>query len=240
MPIRGVLFDVDNTLFDYTASAESGVVAHLAEQRLLDLFPSPARALALWRQIMDEEVARFTAGELTFAEQRRTRTRRFLAHVGSLPPCGLSDDDASAWFAGYEAHRNAAWAEFPDAEPVLKALAPTYRLGVVSNSSVGHQRRKLDAIGLLHYFGDVLVCSDQHGEAKPARSIFHAGCTLLGLAPDEVAYVGDMYAIDAVGARDAGLHSYWLDRTGAGANGEAGEGIQVIRSLHELPPALGS
>ncbi len=75
-------------------------------------------------------------------------TRRFLSHLGQNTSC-MPDHEALAWFASYEAHRNAAWAAFPDAEPVLRKLAPDYRLGIVSSSSDDHQRDKLHAIGLL-------------------------------------------------------------------------------------------
>ncbi|WP_348534097.1 HAD-IA family hydrolase [Kitasatospora sp. MAA19] len=47
-----------------------------------------------------------------------------------------------------------------------------------------------------------LVCSDQHGEAKPAPGVFRAGCAALDLAPHEVAHVGDKYTLDAEGALD--------------------------------------
>lgn len=237
MPIKGVLFDVDDTLFDYSTSEEIGVLAHLREQRLLDQFPDPATALAFWRKIMETQYARFLDGELTFTEQRLERTRAFLSHVRQ-DTSGMSDDDASVWFARYEAHRNAAWASFPDAEPVLRKLAPDYRLGIVSNSSVDHQRDKLRAIGLLAYFDNALVCSEQHGAAKPAPSIFLAGCTALGLQPHEVAYVGDKYALDAEGAQDAGLHAYWLDRANTSPGQSIRNGIRVIHSLDELQHAL--
>ena len=239
MPIRGVLFDVDDTLFDYSTSDEVGVLAHLRAQQLLDRFPEPATALALWRKIMEAQYARFLNGELTFTEQRRERTRQFLSHLG-CDASDMSDHDASAWFAEYEAHRNAAWAAFPDAEPVLRKLAPDYRLGIVSNSSVDHQRGKLHAIGLLPYFSNAIVCSDQHGAAKPAPSIFLAGCTSLGLQPHEVAYVGDKYTLDAVGAHDAGLHAFWLNRANTDSGQVTADGIRVIHSLDELPPALTS
>jgi len=236
MPVRGVLFDVDDTLFDYSTSEELGLLGHLTALGMLDLFPSPGGAVEVWRQIMEEEYARFLAGELDFTEQQRTRTRRFLAHVGCVPDGGLSDEDASAWFAGYGVHRDAAWSAFPDAEPVLKALAADHHLGIVSNSSLEHQRRKLDRIGLLPYFGDAVVCSEEHGAAKPSPSVFLAGCESLGLPPHEVAYVGDKYEVDGLGARDAGLTSYWLDRAGTGT--AAADGVQVIRSLDDLPAAL--
>ncbi|WP_460072776.1 HAD family hydrolase [Streptomyces sp. YKOK-I1] len=237
MPIQGVLFDVDDTLFDYSTSEEVGVLAHLREQRLLDRFPDPATALAFWRKIMEVQYARFLGGELTFSEMRIERTRRFLSHVGR-DTSAMPDHEASSWFARYEAHRNAAWAGFPDAEPVLRRLAPDYRLGIVSNSSVDHQRDKLHAIDLLRYFGDVLICSEQHGAAKPSASIFLAGCTSLGLPPHEVAYVGDKYTLDAVGAHDAGLHAVWLDRASTGSRAVTNDGIRVINSLDELPDAL--
>ncbi len=237
MPIRGVLFDVDDTLFDYSGSEEAGILAYLREVGLLARFASPGAALALWRTVMEAQYARFLAGELTFAGQQCERTRQFLAGLGEDGAGRLTDGQAAAWFAGYAAHRDAAWAAFPDAAPVLAVLAPAYRLGIVSNSSAGHQRRKLEAVGLLGHFGDaVVVCSDEYGQAKPAPGIFRAGCQRLGLAPCEVAYVGDRYDLDALGARDAGLHAFWLDRS-AGAV-PAGEGIRVLHTLADLPGAL--
>jgi putative hydrolase of the HAD superfamily len=237
-PVRGVLFDVDDTLFDYSTSEAVGLVSHLTAEGLLEHFPSPAEAVALWLEIMAEEYGRFLAGEVTFTEQQRIRTRRFLSHIGCAPRAGLTDQEASAWFADFALRRRSAWSAFDDAAPVLRELAPGHRLGVVSNSSVDHQRRKLDAIGLLGYFGDAIVCSDQHGAAKPSASIFLAGCEALGLPPEHVAYVGDNYALDAVGARDAGLRAYWLDRSGVGATDPGGDVINVIGSLRELPAAL--
>ncbi|WP_051711622.1 HAD family hydrolase [Streptomyces sp. NRRL S-350] len=240
MPIRGVLFDVDDTLFDYSGSEGAGLLAHLRAVGLLERFPTPEAALTLWREIMEVQYARFLTGELTFTGQQHERTRRFLAHLGEDGAHGLTDEQAAAWFADYAARRDAAWAAFPDAAPVLAALAPAYRLGIVSNSSTGHQRRKLRAIGLLHHFDDAaLVCSDEHGEAKPAPGIFRAGCERLGLAPHEVAYVGDKYDLDALGARDAGLHAFWLDRSARTAPpAPPAPGIRVLHSLAALPAAL--
>ncbi|WP_037570449.1 HAD family hydrolase [Phaeacidiphilus oryzae] len=241
--IRGVLFDLDDTLHDYTASDRAGLIEHLRVEGLLERFADPAEAYALWRRIMDEEYARFLAGELTFTAQRATRTRRFLARADPARR-EVPEADALDWFARYAALRDAAWRAFPDAEPALRALTAGHRLGVVSNSSTAHQLGNLRATGLLRYFADgTVVCSAEHGAAKPAESIFHAGCAALGLPPHQVAYVGDRYDLDAVGARDAGLHAYWLDRSGAGPDGGAdaaagNAAIQVIRSLAELPTAL--
>jgi putative hydrolase of the HAD superfamily len=240
MPIRGVLFDVDDTLFDYSTSEQSGLLKHLAAHNLLSRFPTPATAVELWRTFTKTEYARFLAGELTFPEQQRSRTRQFLTHIGYVSEGGLSDEEASAWFAGYRHHYVAAWSAFTDAEPTLAQLAPSYRLGIVSNSSRDHQREKLDALGHLHYFGDAITCSDEHGVPKPDPSIFHAACASLRLEPHEVAYVGDNYTADAVGSHRAGLRSYWLNRSrlAPDASPDIAEGIRTIHTLTDLPAAL--
>lgn len=238
MPIRGVLFDVDDTLFDYSSSEAAGLLAHLRHDGLLDRFADPAAAVALWREITEIEYARFAVGELTFPEQQRARARSFLSHLRGIAPSAVPDSAAAAWFTGYEVHRRAAWSAFPDAEPILRHLAPGYRLGIVSNAAVPQQQRKLAAVGLLDYFGDLVVCSAEHGAAKPDPSIFLAGCALLGLAPHEVAFVGDKYVIDAVGAHDAGLRSCWLDRTNTRSHTVIRDGIHVIDTLHHLPSVL--
>ncbi|MFG2908492.1 HAD family hydrolase [Kitasatospora sp. NPDC048286] len=237
MPIRGVLFDVDDTLFDYSGSEQAGILAHLHHLDLLRRLPGPQAAVALWREVTREQYARFLSGELTFTAQQHERTRHFLARLGE-DTAAMPDERAAAWFAGYTAHRDAAQAAFPDAAPVLAALAPTHRLGIVSNSSTAQQRRKLHATGLLHHFEDTaIVCSDEHGEAKPAPGIFLAACARLGLPPHQVAHVGDNYTLDALAALDAGLHPFWLDRTATHPS-PAEHDIPVLHTLTALPAAL--
>lgn len=227
MTLRGILFDIDDTLFDYSASERFGVLGHLEAEGLSDRFTSPDEALRIWREIMEEEYSRFLAGEITFKEQQQLRVMRFLDKAGIVP------DDPDAWFARYAALRNARWEAFPDAAPVLDALAKRFRLGVISNSSLAHQLGKLESIGLgTHFAHEVIVCSSEYGCAKPDPAIFLEGCARLGLEPYETAYVGDKYDVDAIGARDAGLTAFWIDRS-AGDRGEH-EGIKVIHSLTEL------
>ncbi|MEC3956060.1 HAD family hydrolase [Nocardia sp. CDC153] len=226
MSVRGVLFDVDDTLIDYSATARIGILRHLEAEDALGRFESPDAAVALWRAIEEEEYPRYLAGELTFTGQQLVRTERFLAEIG------MTTDDPVAWFGRYAARRDTAWAAFPDVAPALRAFHGRVGLGVISNASLPYQTGKLRKVGLLHHFGDAILCSDEFGSAKPAPEIFLAGCAMLGLAPEQVAYVGDRYDVDALGARDAGLRAYWLDRSGLGSANDAG--ITVIRSLAEL------
>ncbi|MCJ1679851.1 HAD family hydrolase [Streptomyces sp. APSN-46.1] len=229
MPIRAVLWDIDDTLFDYTGADRAGLARHLAEEGLAERYGSPAEALSLWRRLTDRHWARFGAGEVTFEGQRRDRVRDFLGAPR------LSDDEAEDWFGRYVAHYRAAWAVFPDVVPVLDALAAGYRHGVLSNSSVANQDPKLRALGLRERF-EVLVCAAELGFSKPEAEAFLAACGALGLPPGEVAYVGDQPEIDARGARDAGLTAFWLDREGG--RGAAPSGVHRIAGLAQLPELL--
>ncbi|MDT0378689.1 HAD family hydrolase [Streptomyces sp. DSM 42041] len=226
MPIRAVLWDVDDTLFDYTGSDDAAALAHIEAEGLLSRHASPEAALARWRTVMEEQYARFTSGEIAFLDHRRERARQFLGQR-------LSDEDADAWFGRYVTRYEAAWTLFPDTVAALDALAHSHRHGVLSNSSVRNQERKLTRLGIRDRF-EVLLCSDRLGVAKPDPAAFLAGCAALDLPPHEVAYVGDRLDLDAEAAVAAGLTGVWLDRNG----GTAAAFSPRISVLTDLPAVL--
>ncbi|MGA5562980.1 HAD family hydrolase [Streptomyces platensis] len=228
MPLHAVLWDLDDTLFDYTGSDRAGVLRHLRTEGLLDTYGGEEAALERWRTAMETEFARFLAGEVGFLDHRRGRARTFLGTP-------LSDTEADAWFGRYLAHYEASWTLFPDSAPALAALAPLIRQAVLSNATTANQERKLAALGIRTRF-EAVFCADELGCAKPAAEAFTGACQALGLTPGEVVYVGDRLDIDALGARDAGLTAVWLDRAGTGEEPPAG--VRRIASLAELPELL--
>ncbi|WP_137993147.1 HAD family hydrolase [Streptomyces vilmorinianum] len=227
MSIRAVLWDIDDTIFDYSRADLTGMRDHLTAEGLVDGFDSVDQALCRWQELTTIHWRRFEAGGVDFQEQRRERVRDFLAAPR------LTGAEADAWFERYIAHYEAAWELFPDAVPVLDMLASDYRHAVLSNSSIHNQDRKLRVLGVRDRF-EAVVCAAELGVAKPAAEAFHAGCAALGLAPGEVVYVGDQPDIDARGAAEAGLTGVWLDRADAGGRPE----LTRITDLHQLPALL--
>ncbi|MEU5538410.1 HAD family hydrolase [Streptomyces sp. NPDC020362] len=227
MTIRAVVWDVDDTLFDYTTADREGIRAHLAAEGLLGGYDSPQQALGRWREITDRHWARFSAGETSFEGQRRDRVRVFLDQE-------LTDAEADAWFRRYIAHYEAAWSLFPDVLPALDALAASHRHAVLSNSSVTVQEHKLRTLGLRDRFESVL-CAAELGVSKPQAGAFLAACEALGLPPHQVAYVGDHPEIDGRGAAEAGLLSVWIDRGGPYAQDPDTVAAHRISTLAELP-----
>lgn len=226
MPIRAVLWDIDDTLFDYTGADRAGMRRHLAAEGLIDRFATVDQALGRWREITDAQWLRFAAGETDYLGQRRDRTRVFLG-------AELTDAEADAWFGRYLGHFESAWTLFPDALAALDVLAGDYRQAVLSNSSSPVQDRKLRVLGVRDHF-EAVVCAAEVGAAKPAAAAFHAACDALALPPAEVAYVGNEPDIDAGGAVAAGLAGIWLDRGRLGGRPD----LVRIADLAELPGLL--
>jgi putative hydrolase of the HAD superfamily len=52
------------------------------------------------------------------------------------------------------------------------------------------------------------------GVEKPDPRIFQMALDRAGVAPDEAVYIGDLYSIDVVGSRAAGLDAILLDPAG--------------------------
>ncbi|MFF3730585.1 HAD family hydrolase [Streptomyces sp. NPDC002476] len=226
MVIRAVLWDIDDTIFDYSGADRAGMRTHLEQEGLPDGYRSVEQALGAWRALADAHWARFAAGETDFPGQRRDRVREFLSR-------SLDDAEADDWFARHATHYEAAWSLFPDVLPVLDRLAGRFRHAVLSNSSIHNQDRKLRALGVRDRF-EAVVCAVELGISKPEPGAFHAACDALALEPGEVAYIGDEPDIDARGAAAAGLMGIWLDRDGRGGRPE----LVRISGLDQLPGLL--
>ena len=123
---------------------------------------------------------------------------------------------------------------FADAAAVLEGLrAAGLATAVISNAD-GRVRAVLEAAGLLAHL-DFVIDSHEEGVEKPDPEIFHRAVARRGTAAARAAYVGDIYAVDVVGARAAGLAPCLVDPTGS----YAGADCPRVASLSELLERLG-
>lgn len=225
--IRGVLFDIDDTLVDLEfamTTALRGVSEHLL----------PGLDEAGWERfgrIFTRETThfydRYLAGELSFNEQRLLRGRAALGHFG----VELEDSErAEHWVSSYASLQHSYIRAFDDVAPLLDALdAAGVPYGAVSNNVHDYQRVKLDAAGLDRI--GILVGTDTLGVAKPDPAIYLEGVRRLGTGPGETLYVGDNRLLDAEGSTAAGLLGVWLNRGGEPAPGFAGREVASLLDL---------
>jgi putative hydrolase of the HAD superfamily len=205
--MKAVVFDLDNTLFDHTASATNAVLGWVPE-----LGGTPSDALvAEWFVIEDRNFGQFLAGAVTFQEQRRGRMRDFLPLFGYPVPAG--DEELDQIFAGFLERYQSSWAAYPDARPALQvARSNGWRIGVLTNGSTTQQNAKLSAIGLADLI-DVVCTSESLGVSKPDPQAYLQTCTALGVEPADTTMIGDNLELDVLAARQAGLTAHHLDRT---------------------------
>lgn len=103
------------------------------------------------------------------------------------------------------------WELVPSAVvPALEALrAKGLRLTVVSNAN-GTLRAHLERLGLARWF-DCVLDSCELGVEKPDPRLFEIALERSGARPESTIHVGDLYHVDVVGARSAGLQTMLLD-----------------------------
>lgn len=203
--VRGVLFDIDGTLFDHKGSAVAGLTKWLPTLGLT----ANAQTVALWFDLEDEFVKQWLDKRVTWQEQRRLRLSTFLEAQGAAIPSrdGL-DEEFSQWLAMYRS----GWTRYPDVSNALSQLtAAGIPTAILSNGSTEQQKDKLSQIGIADLVGRVLTAEDI-GHAKPDPATYLAGCEALELEPSHVLHVGDIYDLDVVGAREAGLRAVQIDR----------------------------
>jgi HAD superfamily hydrolase (TIGR01509 family) len=258
--IKAVLFDGDQTLWDFERVMRQALAAVLDELRLAR--PGPAADALTIADLYDDRdtVARELAGiEFNLAQLRRLGFARTLQRLtggassgetdgeaGADAGAGADDDDAGAGAddealaatlsASYFDHRDREPALFDDTLPCLEALAPHYRLGLLSNGS-----RLPERIGLGGIFEAVVFAQD-HRVAKPDRGIFAVVEKEMGIEPAQAVLVGDHPLNDVVGAKRSGWRAVWIDRKGeapyAAPTGCAEEPDAVITSLDQLAKVL--
>jgi HAD superfamily hydrolase (TIGR01509 family) len=200
-PLRAVLFDAGNTLvfLDYARLAEGvgpAVGVSLTAEGLARHGAAAARAMELARGNDRERAAAYIEALFLLSGVPRES-------LGQVRDC-LSRMHTERHLWSLVAERSA--------ESLARLRQAGLKLAVVSNSD-GRVEQALEAAGLRQYF-DVVIDSALVGVEKPDPRIFHAALEALDVAPDEALYVGDLYEVDVVGARAAGLDAVLLGQPG--------------------------
>ncbi len=205
MPVRAVLFDLDDTLVDHTHATLAATRAAVALERALSHVPFDdivRHSQALLERFHPQAVA----GHLTFEQARVERYRELLRAFGCS--CERAEELAVAHLRAYQAAERTV----PGAEALLGHLsAHGIALAIVSNNTRAEQEAKLRRRGLFDYFAEIIVSGD-HKIAKPDPQLFLLALGKLGIAAESCVHVGDNWDVDVCGAVAAGIRPLWLNR----------------------------
>lgn len=200
-----IFLDAGNTLVGMDADL---VTAHLRREGIAATPEAFIRAEAGARPALS---AWLLSG--TSSEARVTMpffVTRILAGLG-MPDVDLARAEALVVGLRASVPTDRLWSRVLPGVPAALAALRAAGLGlvVVSNSD-GTVEQALARVGLRERV-DQVVDSAVVGVEKPAPGIFRHALALSGSAPERTLHVGDLYAVDVLGARGVGLHAALLD-----------------------------
>lgn len=210
MEVRGVLFDLGNTLVGYYPSSEFPVV-------LRECLQSAAKAIglsftpALEEEIFQEALALNPDGGNYTVRPLHDRLNRLLqGHVE------LDERRLSRACEGFLIPIFRRASPDPEAIPVLRELRRLgVRTAIVSNTPWGSSavswHQELSRHGLADNVDAIVFCMDV-GYRKPHPAPFQRALALLSLPANETIFVGDDPQWDIAGAEGVGLRPVLLTR----------------------------
>ena len=201
-------FDLDGTLSDWEAAIRAIVPEHA--EALLAVIDGRHPREDGW-PVDGAHYLLFVEGEVLWSEV-------------------VGPDDAATHAEGFMAAFRAV--AYPEVAEVLEALRDRYRLALVTNSPRAHQA--LDDLGLTEHFDEVVEIPPDLRKPRP-EGFWHAA-EVLGVAPDDLVYIGDSYRCDIQGGLAAGVRPIWVDRLDTGL--PVPDGVIRITSLDALPAVL--
>ena len=194
--LRAVLFDVDGTLY-----RQRPVRLRMAVELGMLAFTRPLQAPSTWRALREYRNAQETlralpeggdaAQQITLAAER----------------AGVSASDVTAIVDEWMIERPLKYLSGCRMHGLLELLdflrAKHVRVGILSDYPA---EKKLDALGIQHYFSLVLCGGDPDVAAfKPSPRGFLAASARWQLDPAEILYVGDRPDADGAGAAAANM-----------------------------------
>lgn len=206
--LRVVLFDLDDTLYDFQAAGRAGLEAVLHTSPALEAMSLDAVQTAFMASVEETHIL-VLEGKLDGDAARRARIRHILS-LCSEPREADVDRATTLYVEAYRAARRA----MPGAVDVLEAIrGQGIRICVVTNNLRREQEEKLRYCGL-DQLVDELVTSQDAGAVKPHPAPFLMALRGAGCGPGQAVMVGDSWSGDVLGAVAVGIRPVWLNRTG--------------------------
>ncbi len=212
MRYDAILFDLDNTLYDYDAYWYERLLWAL--EPVVVSYPRLDAAM-LARQAMEQRI---------YAREWE----------GFLRDVGVESGKALAVaLQRYRANYYNRLRMYDHAIEALNALWGCWKLGLITNGPSWSQRPKIEQFALDTWM-DVIVVSEEVGLAKPDPAIFHLALRQIAIPPERALFVGDSLEHDMHGAYAAGLDFAWMNPKGRALPSHEPPPVAIIIDLREL------
>ena len=208
MPYKNLFFDLDDTLWAFSANARDTYEEMYRKYDYDRFFDSFEHYYSLYQRRNLELWAEYADGKVKKEELNRQR------YLYPLEAVGAGDSALS------EAYEKDALATIPTksklmphAREVLEYLSAKYNLYILSNGFKELQFHKMRSSDIDKYFRKV-VLSDDIGILKPWPEIFHFALSATQSELNDSLMIGDSWENDIAGAAGVGMHQVFYNLSG--------------------------
>lgn len=222
-PYSILLFDADNTLFNFDAGnrrafSEVCRICHL---------PDTDELFHAYEAVNAEMWSAFDRGECTKDFLVVERFRLFLERAGlQADPVQCNKIHLSTLATNTVL--------LPHALEVCRTLAQTHSLYIVTNAVAAVQKARLAASDLRPYITDAFISEDA-GASKPSVAYFdYVFSRIPGIARENCLLIGDSPSSDLQGANNYGIPCCWYNPRGLARP----DGMRINYEIRDLPELL--
>lgn len=224
--IRNVLFDLDDTLFDFHKAEKIALTKTLVH---FGIDPTE-ETLALYSAINAAHWKRLELGEISREEVKVGRYRELFKTIG------VECDPVKAT-AYYESMLAIGHYFMPGAPELLEELYGKYRLYIVSNGTAKVQEGRIGSSGIAKYMDGIFI-SQILGANKPDKQFFDiCFAEILDFSLSETVIIGDSLSSDIKGGINAGITTVWFNPKGIENDNDI-KPDYTIKELSEVPGLL--
>ncbi len=228
--LQAILFDIDDTLCDTTE------FARVARRNAVNaMIAAGVRVEPAFLQAeLEEVIAEFSSNyEHHFDKLLLRLPRESVAHLNR----------SLVVAAGVAAYHDTKFRELQPFGGVRELFADLrmvgMRLGVITHGLSVKQAEKLIRLGLVpHLDREAIFISDEIGISKPNPKLYITALRTLGLAANEVMYVGDNPKNDIAPPKRLGWVTVWAKRAARHSPGPGEEPDHTIGSFEDLRELL--
>ncbi|MEE0598074.1 MAG: YjjG family noncanonical pyrimidine nucleotidase [Acutalibacteraceae bacterium] len=224
--IRNVLFDLDDTLFDFHKAEKIALTKTLVH---FGIDPTE-ETLALYSTINAAHWKRLELGEISREEVKVGRYRELFKTIG------VECDPVKAT-AYYESMLAIGHYFMPGAPELLEELYRKYRLYIVSNGTAKVQEGRIGSSGIAKYMDGIFI-SQILGANKPDKQFFDVCfAEIPDFSLSETVIIGDSLSSDIKGGINAGITTVWFNPKGIENDNDI-KPDYTIKELSEIPGLL--
>lgn len=224
--IRNVLFDLDDTLFDFHKAEKIALTKTLVH---FGIDPTE-ETLALYSTINAAHWKRLELGEISREEVKVGRYRELFKTIG------VECDPVKAT-AYYESMLAIGHYFMPGAPELLDELYRKYRLYIVSNGTAKVQEGRIGSSGIAKYMDGIFI-SQILGANKPDKQFFDiCFAEIPDFSLNETVIIGDSLSSDIKGGINAGITTVWFNPKGIENDSDI-KPDYTIKELSEVPGLL--